>query len=923
MRSFVTGLFFGLAYLSSAQAELISALISDQGDTVHLELSGVQNWDYDLRRVEKSGKDAFELTVGRFDEASVKILEKFKNEMITSVAVDKNGPDGKYILRFENAGSELESFDYLTDQPSRLIVDFFPNVNKVKSKEAKLPKKEEKIRINVGKKNVETKSLQKQPRTNREPATTDILVVKNDGVNIPANELEIRSGVFDGADLNFERFKMKDHEVADEDIIRSKQNYYIPFPMLQTENHYWEKMKIANPIYEISPKNSDENKQARLLLTLFDKKRYAVYLKTVEWFKNKYPNSEYGEIVDFMTADVYRKLWEEKLDQKFYEIAQTKYKQCLQNYPNSPLLERTSMALGYSALEKADALGAIRIFNEHQEKNYAGSPTAMSNDLAKLGIGASLAKLNRFTEASDVYDALEKNSPHREIRAEASYRKGDVFVQSKDFKKAVELYKEAIKKYPENQTEYPNAFYNQAEALFGMGDYVKSLDVYLDFIKKFPSHQHAAFAMTRLGELLEIMGADKAKVVGAYLETFFRYGENDNTIIARLRLANARMKSMKPKEVEASVKEMLSLVTRLDLPNVEQFATILISDGYTSRNEHNKAIDLLTTYYKQNPTTVDRDLFGKRIVGNITEEIGRQIRSGNFINALKIHKKHQDGWLKNHERLDTKFYVAKAFEDAGAHKVAEKNYRDVLNQIYAIKGNPKEKELLFTQHSPNEDELNLRLAMTSFQQKKLNQAYDYLKNIKSPDKLPENQQIERIRLAVDLLEKRGDLDSAARYLTELLKSWKGQAALVAEPYLRLAQLELKQEKVDQAIVSLKVVDTLMADSKGVPANIHAQSLELLGKIYSEKSETAEAISAYSRLLDSYEDKRPLASIRYKLGQIYFNKGDLQKAAEVWGTLKGSKNEFWYNLAQEQLKNSDWRGDYKKYIQRIPAMSKQQ
>ncbi len=922
MKIFGLGLFFSIGILQSALAESVSALISDQGDTVHLELSGMQNWDYDLRRVDKSGNAVFELTVDKFDEGSLQKLEKFKSDMIKSVSVDRNGPDGKYILSLHPAGGELESFDYLTDQPSRLIIDFFPNMAKAKSKEEKESKKVADETAKPVKNDVAGKAPKKKVVANRIPATTDILVVKNNSINIAASSPDTRFGLFDGGDPGFERFAVKNFKTTEEDIIRSKQNYYISYPMVQAENHYWEKMKIAAPIYEISPKDSEENKQARLLLTLFEKKRYAAYLKTEEWFRNKYANSEYGEIVDFMTADVYRKLWEEKSVQKYYEIAQAKYKQCLQKYPKSPLLERTSMMLGYSAVEKGDSLDAIRILNEHIEKNYAGNPSAISNDLAKLGVGASFTKLNRYQEASEIYSSLEKNSPHKEIRAEAAYRKGDVYVRSKNYQKAVETYKEAIKNYQDYQSEYPNAFYNQAEALFGMGEYSKSIEVYLEFIKKFPSHQHAAFAMTRIGELLEIMGADKARVIGAYLETYFRYGESDNAIIARLRLTSARMKSMKPKEVESSTKEMLSLVKRLNLPNIEQFGTVMISDGYTLRGEHDKAINLLTTYYQENPTTVDRDLFAKRIVGNITEKISSHIQRGDFIKALQTDKKYQQSWLKNAERLDEKFYVAQAFELAGAQSEAEKNYRDILNKVYAIKNTSKEKELSVYHQNPSEDLLNLRLAMTTFQQKKFNQAYDYLKNVKVPEHLNEDQQIERVRVAVDLLEKRGDLDSAARYLTELLKSWKGQASLVAEPYLRLAQLELKQGKIDQSIESLKKVDTLMIDSKGVPENVHVQSLELLGKLLLDKSEAAGAIAAYTRLLDNYEEKRPLASIRYKLGQIYFSKGDLQKAAEVWGSLKGSKNEFWYNLAQEQLKNSDWHGDYKKYIQRIPAMSKQ-
>lgn len=916
---FILSFLIALFSADVAFAGKVASVISDQGDTVHLEFSGQQNWNYDLGRADKNGKKVLQLNVDPIDDSSVSKLSAFKSNMIKSVNVDKNGPDGKYVVNFEVSGDDIESFDYLTDQPSRLIVDFFASTQAKPASTASVPKAS---KAPVKAKNSVTSVKEKDGKA-RKPAAADVLTLAQNS-NPPNSSAEpgLRSGLFDGGDPNFERFSIKDYEIRDDALIRSKEKYYIPYPMIQAGNHYWDRMKTAPPIYEITPKDNDENKQARLLQTLFEKKRYAVYLKTEEWFSKKYPDSAYGEIIDFMTADVYKNLWQEKDDAKFYEIAQIKYKQAIAKHPKSPLVERTSMMLGNLALEKGDVIDAIRLFNDHIEKKYAGSPQAISNDLARLGTAVAFAKLNRFQEATDLFNKIRKESTYPDIRAEAAYRSGDVFVQARNYAKAVDAYKDAIKNFPSDQAEYPNAFYNQAEALFGMQEYRKSLDVYLDFIKKFPSHEHAAFAMTRMGELLEILGADKSRVIGAYLEAYFRYGESNNAIIARLRLTSARMKGMKPKETEMATKEILELVKKLEIPNIEQFGTIMISEGYTARNEFEKAIDLLTKYYQQNPTTVDRDLFKKRIVNNITDEIQEQVDAGKFIPALKTHSRYADSWLKNSDRMDTKFYLGRAFEMAGADKEAAKHYRDVLNQNYAIKGTRKERELTVNNQKPGEDELNLRLAATAYEDKKFNQAYDYLKNIKNPETLTEAQQIERVQIAVKLLEKRGDLDSSVRYLTELLKAWTGRANLVAEPYLRLAELEVKQGKVDAAIESLKKVDVLMTDSKNVPEAIHAKSLELLGKLQLDKGDKDAAASTYDRLLNQYEAKRSLSSTRYKLGQIYFEKGEVQKAAEVWNQLQGDKNQFWYDLAQEQLKNSEWNGDYKKYIQRIPAMTQQ-
>ncbi|MBO9666245.1 MAG: tetratricopeptide repeat protein, partial [Bdellovibrio sp.] len=161
------------------------------------------------------------------------------------------------------------------------------------------------------------------------------------------------------------------------------------------------------------------------------------------------------------------------------------------------------------------------------------------------------------------------------------------------------------------------------------------------------------------------------------------------------------------------------------------------------------------------------------------------------------------------------------------------------------------------------------------------------------------------------------------YLGELLRTWKGQPELVAEPYLKLAELQIKQGKKDEALQSLDMIDKLMADSGKVAPVVHAKALEKMGDIYLEKNQKDLAIKSYGNLLEKYEETRPLSSIRYKLGQIYFKRGDVQQAAEVWNEFKGQKSGFWKNLAQEQLKNSEWRDGYKKYIQRIPAMADKQ
>ncbi len=74
-------------------------------------------------------------------------------------------------------------------------------------------------------------------------------------------------------------------------------------------------------------------------------------------------------------------------------------------------------------------------------------------------------------------------------------------------------------------------------------------------------------------------------------------------------------------------------------------------------------------------------------------------------------------------------------------------------------------------------------------------------------------------------------------------------------------------------------------------------------------------------MTQYEPTFPLESTRFRLGKLYFDRGQLQKAQDVWGQFKGKESESWKKMAQEQVSSNEWKSDYKKYLDRIPAMEK--
>lgn len=930
MRSWssMTGMIWALilasvAPVASARAAGVEARLSHFGETLHLELRGRDSWTYDVQRREDKGKIIYTVQVPPLDASSIAQIPKTKFPTLDSVQIE-NGTDGNQLLKLTFTpvkGARMEHFDYLTDRPSRLIVDFFAEGASTKptAQEEATPTNSSQVVQSTVTKSAKnpTKSVEK----GRKPAN-DVLVIGPQGplqasVDPLATEpvpLQQQTGIFDGADPDFSRFAIQDYEVKESAIIASRQKVYVDFPMLHLKPDELQVLQSKPPVYEIDAKETDENKQARLLLVLRKNGRPEVFLKTAKWFFEKYPKSDYAEILKFMWADVLYDRWIESQNPADLDVAVQKYEEAMKEFPKSALNERTQLLIAYSQLQRGDALASLQAFEAHSRK----FPNSANRDLVKIAMAEAYSHLNRGDDALKIYDDVIKNAKRSQDRIRAEFLRPDILFQQKKDKEAITAYRQLREKYPAEYLEYPNAAFNLAAAEFRTQNYRGSLDAHLDFVKKFPTHSYSGYALTRVGELLEILGADPSRVMGAFLETYFRYGSTPGAVVARLRMVSSRMRGMKPQELEKAVQDIMKLAKDSKLPKMDQFATVMVADGYHDRGEYERSLNLLRDFYQKDPTTADTTLLTQRIVRNIADEIHSQIEKRDFLGAMRTHQKYSGDWLKNNHRVDIQYDLGRAFEQAGVQNEAEKLYRETLNRILALKGTPAEKEIGVFEKVPSTDEILLRLAAVNMNRDQSQLAFNNLKEIKNPEKLTDQQQIERILLAAKLYDQKGEPATAVRYLTELVNAWKGVPVLVAEPYYSLGQMEEKLGQVDAAIASYRRVDELMRDSGKVSERTHALALENMARLQLKTEQPDAAILTYERLLETYEPKMPLASLRYKLGQIYFQRGEMQKASDVWGKLDREKSSFWAKMADENLKSSKWNDDNKKYLRRLPA-----
>jgi tetratricopeptide (TPR) repeat protein len=135
----------------------------------------------------------------------------------------------------------------------------------------------------------------------------------------------------------------------------------------------------------------------------------------------------------------------------------------------------------------------------------------------------------------------------------------------------------------------------------------------------------------------------------------------------------------------------------------------------------------------------------------------------------------------------------------------------------------------------------------------------------------------------------------------------------------LAKLQHQDGEQVDAIQSIEKMEEIRPDG-GYPQNIDIEMLSTKGKILEKQGKSLAAVDTYVQLLNQYESKAPLGSVRYRAGDILYKQGDLKGAELIWNKLSEDKDSMFLRLAQECLKDAEWQSAYKKYIERIPAMS---
>ena len=877
---------------AQVKAESPSAQLS------HFEFPTIQGWEYKIDRKNplvlklNLKKDHYETLLGD--------LEKFKSDLIKKVTVKSDSAPGEVEIVFDLAQASTEHFDYLTDQPNRLILDFYPTTpgeNKKKletsnDSEPALPKK-----------------IKKSQKRKIASETLTLMPGESSAANGPPGAFA--NSLFDGSDPDFKRFSIQDYQIKKSAIQKCEKEDFLAFPMMKVDDVELAKLKASTPEFNVTKDDSEESKHAQLLKLLYERNRPEVFMKTYGWFQEKYPHAKDDQTLSYMRLEILLKKWYESEKLEDLSTAAFQVRQNIQNFGISPMGERDFAIVGYSELARHDGLGAIKTFQEF----LTSFPKSELHEKVRLAIADSLAELKHDDEAETQYREILKEA-HGAEQARAGFSLGDLAFRQQKYPESIHLYDDALTKFAGQRLDFPNSIFNQSMAYFQQKEFLKSLNKSRDFLTLFPSSEFAGFAMTRAGEALRCLGADPTKIVGAFLEASFRYGDTPGALVARLRLLQMRMKQMQKLELDRAINDIAAAQKKSNLPKIEQFSTMLLAEGFRERGEYTRSIELLKKYLQANPNSDYVPKLKQEITAVLANQFGSEIAKKDFLAALKLEQENNKTWLKNTPRIDVVYNLGRAFELAGDDVEAEKKYGEVIQKFNQVPVADRE-QTRSEQSLPDANVFFLRIAQTQAQQNKFQAAYESLRLMKEVSGLSDDEQLERVQLMAKLLHEKGEDEASALYLRDLLKQDNKDFSKNLIYSAELAEVYTGLKKDDDAlrILSPHLNDDVTKASDATKL-AYKRALQKLADLYEKIGQREMAVRAYGKLLeqDSKSD-----SVRYKMGDLQFQTGQTAKAEETWKPLVDG-NTLWGKLAKDKLETEKFQASYKKYVQRIPAMT---
>lgn len=273
---------------------------------------------------------------------------------------------------------------------------------------------------------------------------------------------------------------------------------------------------------------SNAAQYVRLALELYRQGKFALVLRTLDFFDTEHSRSEYRHEMRFLRANSMIKLG---LDREAEEVLS----KLMVDAREAPVALHSAMFLAARRAGEKAHLQAIEAFlwliKNHPEHRLSW--------LFHLGAAESFAGIRQTDRALKEYQWVMEYAPEKRYSAEAAMRLGDLYLDRFEYAQALAAYSQSLGYFDQEAGAFPSVHLNRAEALYGLGEHKRAGQEFAKFLERYPTHPSGWRASFRLGEIAarESTAADEA-ARNWYVETINRYPYSSGALLARVRLAS-------------------------------------------------------------------------------------------------------------------------------------------------------------------------------------------------------------------------------------------------------------------------------------------------------------------------------------------------------------------------------------------------
>ncbi len=637
---------------------------------------------------------------------------------------------------------------------------------------------------------------------------------------------------------------------------------------------------------------------------LFERKQYALCIKTIEFARRDYPAGKYSDEMDFLEALAYREMGLAEKDQFLTTKSEEKLQELMLRESREggylPFSSKIRIFFASEAYRNERWLDAVSHFefittgkNAEKEQDYTGIVMAMAE---------AYFQLRQYRRVERIYRSLDGKEATKSMIPEAAYRLGNIHAHEKALKKADKAFRDALRKYPEHEAIRVEAYFNLAEVNFGMGDFKKSEEYFLKFLELHPSNTLAGLALVRMGEISELLRKDTNKASEYYLSAINRFPFSLADTLGRLRRARLNVKT--EKDIDFQIGSISDVIKSEPIPEEVKRIAHETLIGYLMQSERFEEAAKSSEEGMSITSGVGYEIMKRLYVDALRMQVQQLNKKMAYDQLLALYKQKTE-WL---EKIGPELYkeLAEAYRGLGIYETSNqflaRYAEETRNSVHGR--NPSSLERA-------QDQIALNRAKGEYLQGRFGSLLETLDGF---------DDIASLRLKVKALLKL-NRNNEAKAMSEIL-------------FQKVLSTKSSNKKArDEAIIDATEARIVLANERKDYADLESGLQRAIAQL-SSRNERFEvmlgdalwfqekhrpAISAYRKSLEFAKSDERIARANYRMAMSQIAVGEKMEAVNILTKIRSGSQNIWSESARRELELIEWEKKYSVIIGDLPPM----